>query len=129
VTARTRGERRSEAEGSIFAIALLVLVVAWGTAGYMLIEGWSAWDAFYMTIITVTTVGYKEVHELSGAGQAFTVVILLSGVARRSTRSRCWPRPSSRGVFQEAFIAGGGDVCWTRSRIISSSADTGASAA
>ena len=46
----------------------------------MVIEGWGAWDAFYMTIITVTTVGYQEVHQLSRAGQAFTVVLLLSGV-------------------------------------------------
>ena len=46
----------------------------------MLIEGWSAWDAFYMTVITVTTVGYKEVHDLSRTGQAFTVALLLGGV-------------------------------------------------
>jgi voltage-gated potassium channel len=38
------------------------------------------WDAFYMTVITVTTVGYKEVHGLSRAGQLFTVVLLLGGV-------------------------------------------------
>jgi len=80
VAPEVRGDRRSGAEGPIFAVALLVLVVAWGTAGYMLIEGWSAWDAFYMTIITVTTVGYREIHELSRAGQAFTVAVLLSGV-------------------------------------------------
>ena len=35
----------------------------------MLIEGWSAWDAFYMTVITITTVGFKEVHPLSRAGE------------------------------------------------------------
>src|SRR5947199_10687331 len=46
----------------------------------MLIAGWGAWDAFYMTVITVTTVGYREVHELSRAGQAFTVVLLFGGV-------------------------------------------------
>jgi voltage-gated potassium channel len=46
----------------------------------MLIEGWHAWDAFYMTVITVTTVGYREVHDLSPAGQAFTVLLLLGGV-------------------------------------------------
>ena len=45
-----------------------------------MIEGWSAWDAFYMTVITVTTVGYREVHELSRAGQAFTVLLLIGGV-------------------------------------------------
>ena len=54
--------------------------MAGGTIGYMLLEGWSAWDAFYMTVITVTTVGYKEVHELSRAGEAFTVLLLLGGV-------------------------------------------------
>lgn len=52
-----------------------------GTAGYMIIERWDAWDAFYMTVITVTTVGYKEVHDLSRTGQAFTVLLLLFGVA------------------------------------------------
>ena len=57
-----------------------MLIIAGGTVGYVVIEGWSAWDAFYMTIITVTTVGYEEVHDLSRAGEAFTVVLLLSGV-------------------------------------------------
>jgi len=67
-------------QGSGFAVALLVSVIAGGTAGYALIEGWSAWDAFYMTVITVTTVGYREVHDLSRAGQVFTVVLLFFGV-------------------------------------------------
>lgn len=62
------------------AVALLAVVVAAGTAGYMAIEGWSAWDAFYMTIVSVTTVGYREVHDLSRAGQAFTVGLLVTGV-------------------------------------------------
>src|SRR5919197_3154276 len=63
-----------------FVAILIALVMAGGTAGYVLIEGWSVWDAFYMTVITVTTVGYREVHDLSRAGQAFTVVLLLGGV-------------------------------------------------
>ena len=62
------------------AVAALVTVVAVGTLGYVVIEGWSAWDAFYMTIISVTTVGYREVHDLSRAGQAFTVGLLITGV-------------------------------------------------
>ena len=66
--------------GPSTAIALLASVIVGGTVGYVLIEGWSVWDAFYMTIITVTTVGYKEVHDLSRVGQAFTVVLLLGGV-------------------------------------------------
>jgi voltage-gated potassium channel len=59
---------------------LIIAVTAVGTLGYIVIEGWSAWDAFYMTIITITTVGYEEVHPLTRGGQAFTVVILLTGV-------------------------------------------------
>ena len=75
-----KGDSGLRAQGPVFAVALLVFIIAGGTLGYIAIEGWSAWDAFYMTIITVTTVGYQEVHPLSRAGQAFTVVLLLSGV-------------------------------------------------
>jgi len=61
-------------------VALLLAVVAGGTAGYMLIEGWNAWDAFYMTVTTVATVGFREVHPLSLGGQAFTVFLIFCGV-------------------------------------------------
>jgi voltage-gated potassium channel len=74
------GGRWFRAQGLTMAVALLVTIILGGTVGYMVIEGWGAWDAFYMTVITVTTVGYKEVHDLSGIGQAFTVVLLLGGV-------------------------------------------------
>jgi voltage-gated potassium channel len=57
---------------------LLVLVV--GTFGYRLIEGWSFLDSLFMTITTVTTVGYREVHPLSTAGRIFTVFLILGGV-------------------------------------------------
>jgi voltage-gated potassium channel len=63
-----------------FAIALLASVIAGGTVGYVIVEGWTVWDAFYMTVITVTTVGYREVHDLSRTGQAFTILLLLGGV-------------------------------------------------
>lgn len=62
-------------------VALLIAaVIVIGTAGYMLIEGWSAWDAFYMTAITITTVGFGEVHPMSTAGRVFTVFICFTGV-------------------------------------------------
>ena len=66
--------------GPSLAIALLVAVLVGGTLGYVVIEGWSAWDALYMTITTVTTVGFREVHPLSRAGQAFTLLLVLGGV-------------------------------------------------
>ncbi len=50
-----------------------------GTAGYAWIEGFSILDAFYMTVITITTVGYGEVHTLSEAGRMFTIFLILFG--------------------------------------------------
>lgn len=67
-------------QGARVALVLVVAILAGGTAGYVLIEGWPLWDAFYMTVTTVTTVGYREVHELSRAGQVFTVCLIFSGV-------------------------------------------------
>ena len=66
--------------GPRLAVVLLVAVVAGGTAGYMLIEGWNVWDALYMTVTTVATVGYGEIHPLSPRGRLFTVVLILGGV-------------------------------------------------
>src|SRR5512132_2522124 len=66
--------------GPRLAILMAVIVIAGGTAGYVLIEGWGAWDAFYMTVITVTTVGYREVHPLSRPGELFTTVLVIGGV-------------------------------------------------
>lgn len=51
-----------------------------GTAGYRMIEGWPWVDSLYMAVITVTTVGFSEVHPLSGAGRLFTSGLVLLGV-------------------------------------------------
>jgi len=72
------GERGLRAQGPGFAVALLVSVVGVGTIGYMAIERWSAWEAFYISVLTVTTVGYGG--SLSRAGQVFTVLLLIAGV-------------------------------------------------
>jgi len=66
--------------GPRLAVLLLVGVLAGGTVGYMVIEGWSAWDAFYMTVTTVATVGFREVHPLSLGGQVFTILLIFCGV-------------------------------------------------
>lgn len=67
-------------EKSVLVISLIACVIGFGTIGYMSIEGWGFWDSFYMTVITLTTVGYREIHELSFNGQLFTVVLLFVGV-------------------------------------------------
>ncbi len=66
--------------GPGLAIGLLGIVLVAGTMGYVVIEGWSWWDSLYMTVITVTTVGYREVHTLTWGGEAFTIVLLIGGV-------------------------------------------------
>jgi voltage-gated potassium channel len=60
--------------------ALLGLLIFIGTGGYMLIEGWPFLDALFMTVTTVTTVGYREVQPLGDAGRIFTIVLVLFGV-------------------------------------------------
>ncbi len=62
------------------AILLLALFFG-GTAGYVLIEGWSISESLYMTVITLTTVGFGEVRPLSAAGQHFTILFLVISVA------------------------------------------------
>ena len=58
----------------------MVLILFVGTAGYMYLEGWRVIDALYMTIITLTTVGYTEVNPLSEEGRVFTVLLIMLGV-------------------------------------------------
>jgi voltage-gated potassium channel len=66
--------------GPRLAVLFFLLVLAGGTTGYIVIEGWGAWDAFYMTVTTVATVGFQEVHPLSRSGQVFTILLIVSGV-------------------------------------------------
>ena len=64
----------------ILAVGLIALVISFGTAGYMVIEEWNFLDSLYMTIITLTTVGYREIHDLSVNGRLFTIILLMGGV-------------------------------------------------
>jgi voltage-gated potassium channel len=62
------------------ALLALVIITATGVLVYMVFEGWSFTDALYMTVITLTTVGYREVRELDTTGQVWTMVLLVTGV-------------------------------------------------
>lgn len=58
----------------------IVLVLVTGTLGYRLIEGWPFLDGFYMTVITITSIGYGETHPLSTEGRIFTLFIIAIGI-------------------------------------------------
>ena len=62
------------------AVAFLGSILVIGTLGYMLIEGAVFSDALYMTVITISTVGYSEVFPLSGAGRIYTSALIVGGV-------------------------------------------------
>ena len=62
-------------------LGIVVGAIAIGTTGYMVIEpGWRLLDALYMTVITLTTVGFREVLPLTDAGRLWTMILALGGV-------------------------------------------------
>jgi voltage-gated potassium channel len=63
-----------------FGVILPTITIA-GTAGYMILEGWRFSDALYMTVITLSTVGFSEVSPLSPEGRVFTTLLIVAGVA------------------------------------------------
>ena len=73
------------------AMAFVIGVVIFGSVGYVLVEGYSWVEALYMTVITVSTVGFGEVRELSDNGMVFTTVLIMGSLgtfAYSSQRSR-----------------------------------------
>jgi voltage-gated potassium channel len=64
----------------LYTLLLMAALFLGGTMGYRLIEAASWWDAFYTTVITITTVGCGEVFPLTRGGQIFTVVPRLTGL-------------------------------------------------
>jgi voltage-gated potassium channel len=61
-------------------VLTFVLVIVFGVVGLMTIEGWSFLDALYMTITTISTVGYREIRPLSTTGTVFIIVFIIAGV-------------------------------------------------
>jgi voltage-gated potassium channel len=62
----------------IIAIIVILILLSAGAMGYHVIEGWSVFDSLYMTVITITTVGYGETHQLSKEGRIFTIFLIMS---------------------------------------------------
>lgn len=63
----------------ILSFLLTLFIIFIGTTGYVLIEHWNILDALYMTVITLTTVGYGEVHDVSKMGRIFTIFLVFFG--------------------------------------------------
>ena len=64
----------------LFPVVVVLTLLVLGTAGYQLVEGWGWFDALYMTAITITTVGFLEVHPMGPGGRVFTMALALGGV-------------------------------------------------
>ncbi|MBW2063643.1 MAG: potassium channel protein [Deltaproteobacteria bacterium] len=60
--------------------SVLIVILLSGTLSYMIMEGWGFLDSLYMTVITITTVGFREVGPLSPGGEIFTIIIIFSGM-------------------------------------------------
>jgi voltage-gated potassium channel len=64
----------------ILVLVLLIFVILIGTLGFCLIEGWPLFDSFYMTLTTISTIGYGEIHPLSTSGRLFNSIVIVLGV-------------------------------------------------
>jgi voltage-gated potassium channel len=64
----------------LWGLFAFIIIVVIGTIGYEVIEGWPLLDSVYMTITTITTVGFAEVHPLSDAGRIFSIFLIIGGV-------------------------------------------------
>lgn len=90
----------------IVPIGALAGLLSFGTLGFHLIEGWSWWDSFYMVVISITTVGYGEVHPLSMPGQLFATAVILTGMGVGSYVLLVLTRTFFEGVVEGSLQAG-----------------------
>ena len=65
---------------TLLVAGIILITICIGTVGFAIIEHWSAFDAFYMTLTTITTVGYQEVRPLGRPGRVFNSFVILFGV-------------------------------------------------
>ncbi len=70
-------------------VAVICGIIVLGTLGYVLIEGWSVADGFFMTVITIATVGNGETHQLSPPGRIFTAVLICISVIGMAGFTAC----------------------------------------
>lgn len=86
-----------------FIPLLLILILLAGTIGYIIIEDMTFIDALYMTVITLATVGFREVKELSQEGKIFTIILILSGFGVFTYALTIGARIIIEGEIKEVF--------------------------
>jgi voltage-gated potassium channel len=100
-------DRRQETRVRIAVLAVVILML-FGTIGYRIIEGWPWFDCFYMTIITLATIGYTEPQGITAHGRYFTAVLIVMGV---------WTVAYSISVLTHMAVQGELVGTWERRRV------------
>jgi voltage-gated potassium channel len=85
-------------------LAVVVVTIA-GVIGYVVVESYSLIDALYMTVITLSTVGFREVHPLSTAGKILTIVLIMFGFGMVVTAVSLWTQSLLAGDLR-TYLAG-----------------------
>ncbi|MHC4307682.1 MAG: potassium channel family protein [Planctomycetota bacterium] len=87
----------------ILSLILFIVVLLSGTVGYYFIEGWDIFDSLYMTVITLSTVGFHEIEPLSKAGKAFTIGLIFFGLGVVAFAVNYGLKAIFEGEFQDVF--------------------------
>lgn len=87
----------------ILSLVLIIIVLLSGTAGYYFIEGWKLFDSLYMTVITLSTVGFHEVEPLSKAGKAFTIGLIFFSLSVVAFAVNYGVKAIFEGELQDVF--------------------------
>ncbi len=89
---RRQTDDEPENHGLLLATVFLTVWLAFGTVGYAALEEWPLMDALYMAFITLTTIGFGEIHTLSTAGRLFTIVFAFVGIGSVAYVAARWKR-------------------------------------
>jgi len=89
--------------GPLFSLGLLMAIIIVGSIGFMMIEGYSLTDAVYMTIITMATVGFREVKTLSDPGKWFTIFLIISSIGIFAYAVGSFSRYIVDGIFTNQY--------------------------
>jgi len=96
-------KERAPASRLKYGAALLCIVFTIGTLGFHFIESWTYLDAFFMTLITITTIGYQEIHPLTEIGKVFDIFIIFLGVGSAAYVFASFTRFIVEGEMQHYF--------------------------